>query len=176
MKKDMWGRTAWVTAAATLAFLALGCGEQKKQTAVATGAAPVEQAAKTPAVIAAASTTTPEAGVTLVKGGSAPEDSLPPDVTAFAPDSTIAPGTVIEITADASTDATSLILTDRLGHKYPFTYDGEAKGWRVHYRVPLRTEGDRLGLSITATNGANRFKRVWVFLNMQGGVPAQAHE
>jgi len=172
---SMWGRTAWVTAAAAMAVLALGCGEQKQHAAVETGAAPVDQAAQTPAVIAAASTTTPEAGVTtLVGDGKTTEDSLPPDVTAFAPDSSIVPGTIIEITADASTDATSLILTDRLGHKYPFAYDAEAKAWRVHYRVPLGTGVDRLGLSVTATSGANRFKRVWVFLKIQGGVPAES--
>ena len=172
---SMWGRTARVTAAAAMAVLALGCGEQKQHAAVETGAAPVDQAAQTPAVIAAASTTTPEAGVTtLVGDGKTTEDSLPPDVTAFAPDSSIVPGTIIEITADASTDATSLILTDRLGHKYPFAYDAEAKAWRVHYRVPLGTGVDRLGLSVTATTGANRFKRVWVFLKIQGGVPAEA--
>jgi hypothetical protein len=167
----MWGRTAWVTAAAAMAVLALGCGEQKQHAAVETGAAAVDQAAQTPAVIAAVSTTTPEAGMTIVGEGKTTEDSLPPDVTAFAPDSSIVPGTIIEITAEASTDATSLILTDRLGHKYPFTYDAEAKAWRAHYRVPLRTDVDRLGLSVTATSGTNRFKRVWVFLKIQGGVP-----
>ena len=163
----MWGRTAWVMAAAAMAVLALGCGEQKQHAAI--------EAAQTPAVIAAASTPTPEAGVTTIVGdGLAKEDSLPPDVTASAPDSSIAPGTIIEITAEASTDATSLILMDRLGHKYPFNYDTEAKAWRVQYRVPLKTEVDRLGLSVTATSGANRFKRVWVFLKIQGGVPAES--
>jgi len=175
MNTGMWGRTAWVTAAAAMAVLALGCGEQKQHAAIETGGAAVEQVAQTPAVIAAASTPTPEAGVTTIVGdGQVKEDSLPPDVTAAAPDSSIAPGTIIEITAEASTDATSLILMDRLGHKYPFSYDAEAKAWRVHYRVPLKTEVDRLGLSVTATSGTNRFKRVWVFLKIQGGVPAES--
>src|SRR2546429_7425766 len=131
-----------------MAVLALGCGEQKQHAAVETGAAPVDQATQTPAVIAAASTTTPEAGVTtLVGDGKTTEDSLPPDVSAFAPDSSIVPGTIIEITADASTDATSLILTDRLGHKYPFAYDAEAKAWRGYYRLPLGTGVGRVGVS-----------------------------
>ena len=94
--------------------------------------------------------------------------------TSFSGSDTQPATPIIEITAEASTDATSLILMDRLGHKYPFSYDAEAKAWRVHYRVPLKTEVDRLGLSVTATSGTNRFKRVWVFLKIQGGVPAES--
>ncbi len=86
----------------------------------------------------------------------------------------VAPGSVVEITAQASTDATSLMLTDRLGHKYPMVYDVDAKAWRVKYRVPLTTHIDRLGLSVTATNGSNRFKRIWVFLTIEGGVPVES--
>ena len=54
------------------------------------------------------------------------------------------------------------------------TSDTDAKAWRVHYRVPLKTHIDRLGLSITAANGTNRWKRVWVFLDIAGGVPAES--
>ena len=175
--KSTAGRTKvmWITASAAMAFLTLGCGEQKQHAAVQTEATPMEATVPlSPAVIAAASTTTPEAGRIVERSGAISADSLPPDVTAFATDSLIVPGNVVEITAETSTDATSLILTDRVGHKYPFMYDTEAKAWRVHYRVPLRTEIDRLGLSVTATNGANRFKRVWVFLKIQGGVPAES--
>jgi hypothetical protein len=157
---------------AMVAFLALGCGEQKERAAVETNAAPAAALKQTPtAAVAVTAMTTPEAGS---EGLTASTDSLPPDVTAFATDSLVTPGNVVEITAQASTDAGTVILTDGLGHKYPFAYDTDAKAWRVHYRVPIRTHLDRLGLSVTATNGTNRWKRVWVFLNVEGGVPAES--
>ncbi len=160
-----------LAASAAVALLALGCGEQKEKAAVEISAAPAVQE-QTPANVATASTITPEAGPTEESGGTTSAESLPPDVSASAPDSLVIPGNVVEITAQASTDATSLMLQDRMGNKCPFEYDAEAKAWRVHYRVPIRTEVDRLGLSVTATNGANRWKRVWVFLKIEDGVPA----
>jgi hypothetical protein len=162
-------KVAVITATAVVAFLALGCGQQK-QAAVETGAR-TEQTSQ--AIVASTGTPTPEAGL----GGEGLQaglvDSLPPDVTAFAPDTLIVPGAVVEITAQGSTDVTSMTLTDPIGHKYPMLYDIDAKAWRVHYRVPLKTHIDRLGLSITATNGTNRWKRVWVFMDIAGGVPAE---
>jgi len=167
-------RTLVFTASAMVAFLALGCGEQKEGAAVETNAAPAAAIEKTPTtVVAATRATTPEAGMEGT-GLTTSADSLPPDVTAFAPDSLLIPGSVVEITAEASTDAAALTLTDGLGHKYPFVYDTEAKAWRVHYRVPIQTHIDRLGLSVTATSAANRWKRVWVFLKIEGGVPAES--
>jgi hypothetical protein len=175
MKTDGAGaRTLMITASAMVAFLALGCGEQKQRAAVETSATSVAAMEQTPtAVVAATRTTTPEAGL---EGTGLPTsaDSLPPDVTAFAPDSLVVPGSVIEITAQASTDAAAVTLTDGLGHKYPFTYDTEAKAWRVHYRVPILTHIDRLGLSVTATSSTNRYKRVWVFVGIEGGVPVES--
>ena len=164
-------RTLLITASLTVAFLALGCGEQKEHAAVevnATTAAALQQ--PTPAAVEA---TTPAVTGTVSEGEKGTTE-LPPDVTAMVPDSLITPGNVVEITAQASTDATGLMLTDRLGTKYPFVYDMDAKAWRVQYRVPLTTHIDRLGLSITATNGSNRFKRVWVFLKIEGGVAEEA--
>lgn len=174
MKTDGAGkRVAVITASLVVAFLALGCSEQKERATGETNATPIAAMEQTtPAVVAATGVPTPEAG----PGGglTASADSLPPDVTAFAPDSLVTPGNVVEITAQASTDAATVTLTDRLGHKYPFVYDTEAKAWRVHYRVPIQTRIDKLGLSVTATSGANRWKRVWVFLGIEGGVPAEA--
>jgi hypothetical protein len=39
--------------------------------------------------------------------------------------------------------------------------------WRVSYRVPLRPKQERLGLSVTAQNDLNRWRRVWIFLHVQ---------
>ena len=174
MKTDGAGvRTLMIAASAMVAFLALGCGEQKEKATVQTSAAPAAMEQTPSTVVAATRTTTPEAGVEGT-GLTTSADSLPPDVTAFAPDSLVIPGNVVEITGQASTDATALTLTDRLGHKYPFVYDTEAKAWRVHYRVPIQSHVDRLGLSVTATSGTNRWKRVWVFLKIEGGVPVES--
>jgi hypothetical protein len=162
-----------ITASVMVAFLALGCGEQKEKAAIETSATPAAVVGQPATAVAATALSTPEAG-TATEGLAASTDSLPPDVTAFAPDSLVTPGNVIEITAQASTDAGMVILTDGLGHKYPFAYDTDAKAWRVHYRVPIQTRLDRLGLSVTATNGTNRWKRVWVFLKVEGGVPAES--
>ncbi len=175
MKTDGAGKRVMViTASLVVAFLALGCSEGKERAAVETSATPIAATEQTPsAVVAATGATTPEAGLGAGGGLTATADSLPPDVTAFAPDSLVTPGNVVEITARASTDAATVTLTDRLGHKYPFVYDTDAKAWRVHYRVPIQTRIDRLGLSVTATSGANRWKRIWVFLGIEGGVPAE---
>ncbi len=175
MKTDGAGaRTMFIAASAMVAFLALGCGEQKERAEVETSATPAAALKQIPtAGVAVTATTTPEAGMGS-EGLAASTDSLPPDVTALAPDSLVTPGSVVEITAQASTDAGTVILTDGLGHKYPFAYDTDAKAWRIHYRVPIKTSLDKLGLSVTATNGTNRWKRVWVFLNVEGGVPAES--
>jgi hypothetical protein len=171
MNKDGAGtRTLLITASLVVAFLALGCGEQKEHAAVVTNATPAAAMLQpTPAAVEATAPTAQE-----TQTGEKDTTELPPDVTALIPDSLITPGNVVEITAQASTDATGLMLTDRLGIKYPFVYDMDAKAWRVQYRVPLNTHIDRLGLSVTATNGSNRFKRVWVFLKIEGGVPEEA--
>src|SRR4051812_24294151 len=168
MKTDGAGtRTLLITASLVVAFLALGCGEQKEHATAEISATPATALQQTTPAVEA---TTPAVTETDEKVAT----ELPPDVTAIVPDSLVTPGSVVEITAQASTDATGLLLMDRLGTKYPFVYDMDAKAWRVQYRVPLTTHIDRLGLSVTATNGANRFKRVWVFLKIEGGVAEEA--
>jgi hypothetical protein len=39
----------------------------------------------------------------------------------------------------------------------------DTAAWRVYYRVPMKVTGDRVALSVTAKNGVNQWKRVWVF-------------
>jgi len=166
-----------VMASATLAFLALGCSEHKEQASVAADAGPVALVQESPqTVVASTGGSTPEAGLLAQGETTVLNDSLPPDVTAFAPDSMVIPGSVVEITAQASADVTAMTLTDRLGQKHPFSYDSEAKAWRIYYRVPIAAKSDELGLSITAANGANRWKRVWVFLKIQGEEPKESND
>ena len=35
------------------------------------------------------------------------------------------------------------------------------------YRVPIRTRTERVGLSVTASTNSNRWRRVWVFMNVE---------
>ena len=46
------------------------------------------------------------------------------------------------------------------------TYDESANLWRGLYRIPMRTNSDRFGISVTATNGADHWRRVWLFLTV----------
>ena len=165
-----------VMASATLVFLALGCGEHKEQASVGADAGPIAAVQETPqqTVVASTGGSAPEAGLLAQGDATALGDSLPPDVTAFAPDSLVVPGSVVEITAQASTDVTGMTLTDRLGQKHSFAYDSEAKAWRVYYRVPIQANSEQLGLSVTATNGAKRWKREGVFLKIQGEEPKES--
>lgn len=173
-------------AAATVAFLAIGCGEQKSKTTVqraeaegVTSGGIMEAGAKAaPIVQASAETTTAEATAategtaTPAAEGTTPVDALPPDVAATVTEAIAAPGGVVEILAEGSPDVTAMTLTDGVGKQYPFTYQAATDRWRVLYRVPIRAHGEQLGLSVTATNGANRWKRIWVFVDIGRGATA----
>jgi hypothetical protein len=103
-------------------------------------------------------------------------DSLPPDVNATVEDSLAAPGEVVAITAQGSDDVSQIGLSDGLGRMQLFTRDPASNAWQVLYRVPLRTKRDRLALSVTALNDVNRWRRVWVFVNVQQAAEADSDE
>lgn len=159
-----------LAAAVALSAVALGCGKEDADTVVSKTDEPTTSVAQAkPQPIATNASATGSIALQSGTPASAPVDSLPPDVQVFAPDSLVSPGQVIEITAQGSSDVTELTLKDGLGREHPFVYDSDAKGWRVAYRVPIGTRASQVGLSITATNDAHRWKRVWVFLKTQGG-------
>ena len=167
-------------AAATVAFLAIGCGEQKSKTTVQRAesngitSGVMETPNQTmPAVATAEGTTTAEGGTTGLEGTSSPEttgatqmDALPPDVAASVTEAIATRGGIVEILAEGSPDVTSMTLTDAVGKTYPFIYQPATDRWRVLYRVPLRAKTEQLGLGVTATNVANRWKRIWVFVDL----------
>jgi hypothetical protein len=143
------------------------CGEKQD---VAGGPTQPAAESQTATVAAVASHTTPEAP----EGGSiSSADSLPPEVTASVEDTLATPGSAIEVTAEASVDATELSLWDGFGARQRFAYDQQGKVWHAFYRVPLKSI-DRLALSVTAKNGAGRWRRVWVFLHVERGSSAPA--
>jgi len=175
-----------VLAAAAVAFLAIGCGEQKTKTAVQRAEAPgaasgvmVAAAEKIPPVSGEATTTATEGATENADAAATPAadsgatetlaDALPPDVAASVTETIATPGGVVEILAEGSPDVTAVTLTDAVGKKYPFTYQAATDRWRVLYRIPIRNKTEQLGLSVTAANGANRWKRVWVFVDIGKG-------
>ena len=175
-------KAALVATPLLIALAALGCGEHKEKATAElanheTAVVPVQQgavghgAAATPTTLASDGVVTGVAETTP-----SAEETLPPDIVATGPESVVIPGSVVTIAATGSTDVTSVTLTDRAGEKTPFTYDSESNLWQASYRVPLRANTEKLALGVTATTGANRYKRVWVFLRLrdEGAKPAEA--
>jgi len=160
---------------AVVAFMAVGCG-QKREGQVTSGIA--ETSPSGPVALAghtAREQATPaETGTRLESAGTgvgAPDggldaaaaESLPPEIDATVSEEPVGPGSVIEISAVASSDVTEMIVTDARGKTYPMTRIDETGAWRVFYRMPMKIVGDGVALSVTGRNGVNQWKRVWVF-------------
>jgi len=112
----------------------------------------------------------PSAAEATEFGGSlaaASVDSLPPDLVVSITDLSVRPGEIIEITADGSSDVVEITLSDGIRTTQPLVYDSAATLWRIFYRVPMGTTANRIGLSLTAKNAHNRWRRVWVFPKIQ---------
>ena len=162
-KKLAWGG-GLVVAASIVALLALGCSQQEEKVVAETTAPTSGIAVTTPAATASATgPITLEPNEERIEPAVGP-DSLAPDVAATVEGEITAPGSIVVITAEGSSDVTSMVLTDGLGKKYAFALDPATNRYQVSYRIPIKTTADRVGLSVTATNGANRWKRVWVFV------------
>ena len=155
-----------IAGAFAIGLIAGGCGEKSTGQVATSGSTPAVVSEPGPVTAVPASQT---------PGGSQSEgeyvasaDSLPPEVAATVLDSLVIPGGAVEITAQTSPDAMELTLWDGLGKKQPFVYDEPGKVWRAFYRVPLKST-ERVGLSVTARNDGGRWRRVWVFLNVDRG-------
>ncbi len=153
----------------TLVFLAIGCGGQQ-QTRTSGSAGSDQNVVAASASVPVASPLTErqrQVAVGAERIAAVSNDSLPPDVDASITDSLVTPGTIIELTAKGSPDVEEVLLSDGIGKAQRFTYDDSADLWRASYRVPVKVVGDRLGLSVTAKNELNRWRRVWVFVSVQ---------
>jgi hypothetical protein len=167
-----WGALA--AASAALVFLAAGCGRNGDEVASTGSGDPettiAQQNSQATAAVPAATRSVAGQGVStaLAEGdGAISIDSLPPDVAASVTNTLVQPGEIIEVAAQGSSDVAEINLSDGLGKTQPMTYDTTAGLWRVYYRVPLRTTTDRLGLSVTAKNSLDRWRRVWIFLTVE---------
>ncbi|MEQ1832383.1 MAG: hypothetical protein ABL977_04945 [Candidatus Eisenbacteria bacterium] len=95
--------------------------------------------------------------------------SVPPDVIVAASDTFVTAGQPIEVKVEGTEDITEMALSDGRGDALPMVRDSSGQVWRVNYRVPLRPKTDRLGLAVTAKNESNRWRRVWLFLQVDNG-------
>ena len=150
---------AWIAALVAIAGCGKSGGESGSSTVASANAASVTEKAEGLAAGGG------EAGVR------ATGDSLPPDVMIASVDSLATPGQAIEITAKGSGDVVSMSLWDGLGQRQAFRYDQGTQEWRVLYRVPLKLHTERLALAVTAKNGSNGWRRVWLFPQVGGEAP-----
>jgi hypothetical protein len=162
------GEVTLVSFAFTAACLLLpGCGGQKTESARVESSAPSSSAAST-AVVAAATPVSSQGSATLT-GQPQPgiSQGLPPEIALGELDTLVTPGQPLQLEVYGTPDVTAMALSDGIGKPEPFYHDASANLWRVSYRVPLRPKQDRLGLSVTAENDLNRWRRVWIFLNVR---------
>jgi hypothetical protein len=162
-------RNAIVLASIVAALLAAGCGKHVDVEATGEGAS-IQPAGFEPAgetTHAVSDSAEAFIGPPYEPRGAVSADSLPPDISVSAPDTPVIPGNPVEIIAHGTPDVAQVVLWDGIGQKQLMTFDSEGKVWRVFYRVPLRASRDRLELSVTAKNGANKWRRVWVSLIIQ---------
>lgn len=170
----------WVTVAASfgalfVAIVAVGalaasCGEKSGGTSAPASAQVESSAGGTHAVVAAvtpAAPAAPTSGERPVLSGEASDEVLPPDVSLSVLDTLVTPGQVIPFTVEGTTDVSRMELYDGNGDPLPMVRLAGSNTWRVAYRVPLRPRLERYGVSITAYNDANRWRRVWVFLHVR---------
>jgi len=150
-------------------LLAGGCGRQNEDRAASaphsTQAVAASQSGVQPVDTRAAGMPAGEADGVAPTSVSA--DSLPPDVAASVLEGRVLPGSTVEITAEGSPDVVAVTLGDRTGGRQLFAFDASSGLWRVAYRVPVRTAGERIALSVTARNASGRWRRVWTFLSVE---------
>lgn len=155
--------SAVLLAAIALSMMLSSCGGSHQQTAdVGSGVAEAQPVTPVATTTPSHTDATPASSENDMDD---PAEGLAPDIGVTA-DSVAAPGSSVEIVADATSDVAEVLLWDGLHDKQPFVYDMAGKVWRTTYRVPLRPMSERLGLSVTARNTSNRWRRVWVFVNV----------
>jgi len=154
-----------IVAAFAISFIAGGCGQHQER-AAATAPVSSQTGVATAMAVAPGTTTQTQAHDSEANDPVVDVDSLPPEVSASVQDSVVTPGAAVEITAEASIDATDLVLWDGIGKRQSFVYDLKGKVWRTYYRVPMKS-ANRLALSVTAKAQGGRWRRVWVFVNVQ---------
>lgn len=168
----------WVFLGSMMVVAVVGCGNEDERSTSQRGyrdANVVEQASlnrsespgeAVPAVSQSAQATTVSLETGPVASEKIADSSTPPDLLAKASKEIVTRGETVEVVAEGSADVIEMTLTDGYGITVPMVFDAPSSTWRASYRVPLSMHLDRLGLAITAKNDENRWRRVWVFLNL----------
>jgi hypothetical protein len=163
-------RSARLSMLASVAFsvivFATSCGKHASEHALASSQTTEAVLASQPGPASRTLAPTPDSAAIREGSVVASADSLPPEISVSGPDTLVAPGSIVEITAQGSPDVAKMVLSDGIGRKQPFVYDTSENVWRTFYRVPLKLSTERVELSVTATNDRNRWRRVWVFMNV----------
>lgn len=159
---------SFAVAAATL--LLSGCGEKKSERVAQASPPAVENVV--PAVATAAPAPVENAALSQGSTANGLDGILPPEIALAEMDTLVTPGQPVHVTVYGTPDVTEVALFDGVNDHQALVHDTGHDTWSVDYRVPLRSKSDRIGLSLTAKNGANRWRRVWVFLKV--GSPTSA--
>lgn len=142
-----------------------GCGEQTKEgDSTATRAEVALPASAENAVASKPATVETSPGAPLARSAEE-QEGLPPDVHVSVVDTLVTPGQSIGLVVETTSDVTRIALSDGNGDPLAFVKDAGTNLWRATYRVPLKPVHERWGLSVTARNEANRWRRVWVFVH-----------
>jgi hypothetical protein len=166
-----WGGLTLVVLVAMCMVLE-GCGSRPKSHTAQAGQAPSSSTLSSAVVASVPSTVPAETGFeTEQPQGTLVEDPglAPPDVVAAVSDTFVTAGQAVEVSVEGTSDITQMALSDGRGDAIPMVKDASGDVWRVGYRVPLRPGTDRLGLAVTAKNQAHRWRRVWLFLQVDDG-------
>ena len=165
--------TVLFVAAVAAGVLVAGCGSSDRASSRVSENAPTvsTQESATTRVASATPATVPSG---LSAQDMAVREGLPPDLSVSVGDTLVAPGEVVEFTVSGTDDVTQVALSDGRDEPTPFVRDSTANVWRAKYRVPLKPRHDRLGVSVTARTGNDRWRRVWVFLGVDHGDAAPA--
>ncbi len=142
-----------------------GCGESSQSTSQSQDVGTVVQPAESggePASQGHVSAASSEQAV--VEAAPVSDGSQPPDFVPFVTDTLVAPGESVDVTVQGTPDIVEVVLRDGIHDPQGFRYDAASKTWQLIYRVPLRRSWERIGLSVTARNDANRWRRMWLFL------------
>lgn len=151
--------------AATL--LLQGCGGEKSASSSGASEPASQPVLAEPADVVAASSEGP-AVMAAQPPAAEPAGGLPPEIALREIDTHVTPGQAITIIAEATPGVTEVVLYDGFGDPQALVRDPSGDNtWSVGYRVPLRPREERFGLSVTARDEHRRWRRVWLFLEVQ---------
>lgn len=151
--------------AIALGLLITSCGGEKTKATSSAVVTPSATDAAVASVTETAESIERSAHAAQSLGGE-PSPNAIPDLDCAVTRTNVAPGDTVEVIARTTPDAVSVTLSDGYQDPQALTHDPTSNLWRGVYRVPLHASWERLGLSVTARNDANRWRRVWVFLTL----------